>query len=204
MLNNLMTQLTEHQKVDGEVERAEFDPRHDREGWPEEVDPADRQKIERYVFGKTPSHHTYKTADGEKGIVFFDSRGRATNAVISEMDGEELLRLARSYGKRMKGDKTSRPSKDPGYTVPDLAEAEERIAEVEKRILAEGGPRSKRIKQLVRVFNFLGNERRAATKPDYGTAKERGDRIKLVQGLLSDLARAMETLDDYKVMMGES
>ncbi len=123
MLSNLMTHLEEHQQIDGAVTRDEFDPRNDREGWPDEVDPANRQSVERYVYSKIPERHRFQTSDGEKGIVFFDSRNRATHGVITEMDGEELLRLARSLGKRMKGDKPFKPSRDPGYTVPDLAEA---------------------------------------------------------------------------------
>ena len=131
MFSNLMSQLEEHQGVDGAVERPEFDPRNDRTGWPDDVNPEDRQSIERFVYGKIPDRHRFKTADGDKGIVFFDSRGRATHGIITEIDGEELARLARTFGKKLKGDDGGgrfKPSKDPGYTVPDLAETIKELA----------------------------------------------------------------------------
>lgn len=178
MLDNLMNQLTENQNVDGEIARDEFDPRHDREGWPDEVNPEDRATVERYVYKNIPGRHRFKTASGEKGIVYLDSRGRSTSAVISEMDGEELLRLARSQGKRMKGDKPRfRPSKDPGYVVPDLAEAIAELApgrtfaEDEEVILVEGmrSATEKEFGDAIAKAKWPKPRRMFHGKPDTGT-----------------------------------
>ena len=123
MLSNLMNALTEHLKVDGAVDRPEFDI--DQPAWPEEVDPNDRLSLERYVFKKTPSRHTFRTADGEKGIVYFDARGRATTTVVSEMGGDDLLALAKRQGRRMKGNAPWKPSRDTHHAMPELAEDED-------------------------------------------------------------------------------
>lgn len=154
MFDDLMDQITEHQKTDGAVERSEFDPAQDRTGWPDDVTTGDRSTVERFVYGKTPERHRFKTANGEKGIVFHDSRGRASSCVITEMDGEELARLARTYGKKLKGDNGDepgtrfKPSKKTGYDVPDLAEEREELTEaseiefkrlpVDRQVLAKG------------------------------------------------------------------
>jgi hypothetical protein len=163
MLENLFKHVSENQQIDGEVDRDEFDPRNDREGWPEGVHPENRQSMERYVYNRVPERHRFRTADGEKGIVFFDSRGRATSGLVTEMDDEELLRLARSQGKRVKGDKRFRPSKDPGYQVPDLAE------EVQKLVEGMRGATEKEFNDAVAKAKWPKPRRMFSGKPDTGS-----------------------------------
>lgn len=123
MLGDVFSALAEQQKRDGEVERAEFNPDADVDGWPLLSDPNVRQKIEAYVLRRCiPEHHRYRLADGSQGIVYFDSRGRATPCKLTEIPDAELIRMAKEKGKRIKGHKDPKKPqtgrKDHGYTPP--------------------------------------------------------------------------------------
>ena len=132
MLDNVIPHLTEQQKQDGEVDRPEFDPDYDVQGWPLLSDPAQRQKLENYVLRKCISErHRFKMADGSDAVVYFDARGRAAQCRITEMPDADLVRLAKEAGKRFPGQKDPKKpqtgKKDHGYTPP-----------VQEEVLLEG------------------------------------------------------------------
>lgn len=86
--------LFEMLKPDGEVTRDEFDT------LPDEVvlEPEDRAQLESFVISKLRPHEIFATAKGQTGIVYHDKRGRATSAVLDEMDAGELRWLAKRLG----------------------------------------------------------------------------------------------------------
>jgi len=132
MLDNVIPHLTEQQKQDGEVDRPEFDPDYDVQGWPLLSDPEQRQKLENYVLRKCISErHRFKMADGSDAVVYFDARGRAAQCRITEMPDADLVRLAKEAGKRFPGQKDPKKpqtgKKDHGYDPP-----------VQEEVLLEG------------------------------------------------------------------
>jgi hypothetical protein len=129
MLENVMPHLSEQQKRDGAVDRPEFDPDYNVSGWPTLSDPEERLKLERFVLRKCiPERHRFKMANGTDGVVYLDSRGRATHCPITEVPDADLVRMAKEAGKRFKGQKDPKKpktdKKDHGYKPPVREEQE--------------------------------------------------------------------------------
>jgi len=87
--------MIEQREIDGAVNRDEFDviPPFSPE-W--EIIP--RKTLEGFVLAGTPESHRFMTAEGLVGIVYFDPRGRAVAAGLSEMDTGVLFDLAKTMG----------------------------------------------------------------------------------------------------------
>jgi hypothetical protein len=127
MLENVFSALEEQKQTrDGAVCRPEFTADYGVEGWPLLSDPDARQKLEAFVLRAIPERHRFRMADGSQGIVYFDSRGRATTARLTEVPDAELMRMAREKGKRVDGDgalrregggKPQTGKTDHGYTA---------------------------------------------------------------------------------------
>ena len=128
MFEQMMELVTENAKRDGAIERDEFSADYGHSGWPTVADPEQRQKLEAFVLRKTPKVHQYDTADGGKGIVFFDHRGAAARCDISKLEDAELVRIAGVFGKRQAGEpnpnKPSTSATNHGYTKPVQEETE--------------------------------------------------------------------------------
>lgn len=128
MFEQMMELVTENAKRDGAIERDEFSADYGHSGWPTVADPEQRQKLEAFVLRKTPKIHQYDTADGGKGIVFFDHRGTAARCDVSKLEDAELVRIASVYGKRQAGEpnpnKPKTSATDHGYTKPVQEETE--------------------------------------------------------------------------------
>lgn len=96
MIKNLLSSLQEQTAgLDGSVSRDEF------QVTPEAVVPLDadrRSDLVSYVLQHTSEAHTFKTAKGLKGIVYYDARGRGTTSVMDEMSDETVVFLAKQKG----------------------------------------------------------------------------------------------------------
>jgi hypothetical protein len=113
MLDGIFGVLEEQQKQDGEVCRPEFSPNYGIDGWPLLSDPAARQKLETFVLRNCiPEHHRYRLADGSQGVVYFDSRGRATSSRLTEVPDADLMRMA---DEKRSGFRPETGRKDHGY-----------------------------------------------------------------------------------------
>lgn len=113
MLDGIFGVLEEQQKRDGEVCRPEFSPNYGIDGWPLLSDPAARQKLETFVLRNCiPEHHRYRLADGSQGVVYFDSRGRATSSRLTEVPDADLMRMA---DEKRSGFRPETGRKDHGY-----------------------------------------------------------------------------------------
>jgi hypothetical protein len=86
-------------KMDGAVDRGELMTRP----WNGDLDSETRAALEDFVFTETPCRHKFNDAMGQRGIVYFDERGRAAHCLIGEMASSELMRQARIHGWRDKG-----------------------------------------------------------------------------------------------------
>lgn len=95
----------------GAVNRSEFEPTRVRA----DMDPPTRARMESVVWSGTPGRHRFKTAAGERGIVFFDERGRAASGVLSEIGDGELARL---YDRLQAKVKPTTSATDHGYRQP--------------------------------------------------------------------------------------
>jgi hypothetical protein len=106
-----MMRLVEQQNADGAIRRPEFDlPR------PSETSLDDKSRAELIAFidRATPDRHKVQLADGRTAVVFFDQRGRATSAVLDDLDDDTLNWILQS--KNMRGEPL--PNSDPGYPQP--------------------------------------------------------------------------------------
>lgn len=89
-MKRLMSYLNEQSLyASGAVDRGEFEPTRVRDL----MDPVMRKRVESAVWKSTPERHRFKAADGQRGVVFFDDRGRASSQKLSEMSTGELSRL---------------------------------------------------------------------------------------------------------------
>jgi len=88
----------------------------------QQADPGWRAKAERFVLANTPARHRFGKSGGSEAIVYFDSRGRAANAVIADIPDDDLARIVAGFSRRGPGEfqlgKPSTSSKDHGYGVP--------------------------------------------------------------------------------------
>lgn len=144
MLERLLNQI-EEQKRDGAINRDEFDIDYEVSGWPVLSAPEKRQQLERYVLRKCiPERHRFKKADGSDGIVYFDSRGRAVHGSISEVSDADLVRMAKSAGKRFRGqadpNKPSTGRKNHGYSYPVQEDLDESVGLDESRMGIRADP----------------------------------------------------------------
>lgn len=120
MFERIMKVTEEADRTDGAVDRPEFE-----QDYPTGVDLSEEQRayVEDFVFRRTRSNHRFMTAEGHRGIVYFDIRGRATSSAVHEIDNNELVWLARLQG--WDQDKQIRPvggrAVDHGYRPPTEA-----------------------------------------------------------------------------------
>ena len=94
MLKHLMEALNRDR--DGAVRRTEFDPPPE----PREIvlSPNEREAVEAFLFNNTKDGFKYADRKGQRGIVFYDERGRAAAGLVREMDDGLLLGLAEREG----------------------------------------------------------------------------------------------------------
>ena len=93
MLDRLMEALNVDR--DGAVRRTEFNPPPLSQIF---LSPNEREAVESYLLQATKEQFRYVDRRGNQGIVFYDDRGRAAAAVVSEMDDGLLLSLAEREG----------------------------------------------------------------------------------------------------------
>lgn len=138
MFDSLMKHISEQRlHVSGAVDRPEMDRDY---GGVDQVAP-DRQKLEQFVLRNTPCRHKYETADGQQGIVYFDSRGRAASCTLSEIPDEDLMRVAHEFSKRFPGEPNhSKPQtgrREHGYPTP-VQESQAEVTRLAGMLKARG------------------------------------------------------------------
>lgn len=106
-----MMRLVEQQQMDGAVRRPEFDPPPSTHT---SLDNEERQRMLAVIASSTPERHQFTTANGRIGIVYFDARGRATSALLDELDDDTIQWILQS--KSLDG--TPTPTSSHGYTMP--------------------------------------------------------------------------------------
>lgn len=90
-----MMSLVEQQDLDGEIRRSEFDTANPDEPL---VVTGDRGPVEQFVYDATPPALRFSTADGRRGVTFFDRRGRAATVVVADMSEDDLMWVALQFG----------------------------------------------------------------------------------------------------------
>lgn len=157
-----MMKLTEQRlERDGAIRRTEFDvPAPSGAGYTDEL----RASVREFVLSATPQRHQFTTRSGMKGIVYFDRRGRAVEAVLSEIDDDTLAWIAGSLNPRPE------PTGSTNYPAPVQEEvsvtAKSRTA-MEKFVFSKTPPDSKKKDGGKMVIMFTGDVARAAGQKDY-------------------------------------
>lgn len=90
----LFALLEGHPHHDGAVEREEFNTLDELKPMDAEV----REAMSEYVLERLPPSLKFVTAKNEQGFVYHDSRGRAVETTIEEIDDGELCKLAKRLG----------------------------------------------------------------------------------------------------------
>lgn len=167
MFDSMMRLVTEQQLLrDGAVERKEFDT----VGPPSGLSAESRAELLASVLAATPAHHRFMSAKGGQGIVYFDQRGRATSAVLDDLDDEELSWISSSNGTKPM---STLGGGGTGYRRPDLAEETmvEGRTEIEKFIFAKSPPDSKKKSGGAMTVMMTGEVAKAAGVKVYKTVK---------------------------------
>lgn len=107
-----MTKLIEQQNADGAIRHAEFDP---PESTLTSLSDEARAQLISFIDETTPDRHRVQMADGGSAIVYFDTRGRATSGVLTDLSDDELTWIAQS--RNWKGFSLP-PTGDAGYRPP--------------------------------------------------------------------------------------
>ena len=107
-----MTKLIEQQNADGAIRHAEFDP---PESTLTSLSDEARAQLISFIDETTPDRHRVQMADGGSAIVYFDTRGRATSGVLTDLSDDELTWIAQS--RNWKGFSLP-PTGDTGYRTP--------------------------------------------------------------------------------------
>lgn len=118
MFSHLIEYISKKPVLETDMWRPEFE----RQSAGASPDPKWREKAERYVLANTPGRHRYVTAEGQEAIVYFDARGRAACAAISEVPDQDLARIADMFSGRAPGADPVKPSGDTGYVKPAMEE----------------------------------------------------------------------------------
>ncbi len=113
MFASMMRLVTEQQDRDGAIRHREFDTvEAPGGGYTAEL----RASVKEFIRTATPQRHSF-VVRGQPGITYFDRRGRATSAVLDDLDDDELAWIAMSMNPRMAASGSS------GHTmVPSIAE----------------------------------------------------------------------------------
>lgn len=90
----LFALLEGHPHHDGAVEREEFNTLAE----PKPMDAEAREAMSEYVLERLPPSLKFVTAKNEQGLVYHDSRGRAVETTIGDIDDGELSKLAERLG----------------------------------------------------------------------------------------------------------
>jgi len=112
----IMNRLREQQKLDGEVEREEFNVA------PAGVSMESRKSLEDFVYENTPCRHKF-IKGGNRAMVYYDARGRATACELSKVPFDDLSRLGSNLGYQMSSPAGPAPSPSAGY-VPTPQEGD--------------------------------------------------------------------------------
>lgn len=95
MFDSLMMEISEDRNRDGAVRRDEFDTVQSVHA---DLSVGERTSAEAHVWDVVPDGRKLKTADGKEVVVYLNRRGLAVEAVLDDMDDDELMWLAASTG----------------------------------------------------------------------------------------------------------
>lgn len=97
MFDSLISLSESGLKMDGAVDRPEL---AHQGPYDYDMSPELRSELEEFVYAHTPCRHKFSDMRGQRGIVYFDGRGRAADALLADISSSELMRQARIHGWR--------------------------------------------------------------------------------------------------------